>query len=117
MNGVPDPELVEAVEALSQEVQSFKRQVQINKVWRNALTGLVTLKAVTIIILIYTIVQVVNTQHREDTIQHDVLCPVYHLFVQSVDAPRAPGETDAAYAARIGARSQIHTSYDKLHCA
>lgn len=109
-------ELVTAVEELSAEVQGFKKQIKINRTWRNILTGLVMVKAITIIILIYAMVQLSHTQHDQQVTRKQVLCPLYSLFVQSVDAPRQPGETAVAYEQRQAARTLIHNSYTQLGC-
>ena len=107
-------ELAAAVEDLSTEVKDLKRKIEVNRTWRNVLTGLIVVKAITIIILVYTVVQLSHTQHDQQVTRQQVLCPLYSLFVQSVDAPRQPGETPTAYEQRQAARTQIHNSYTQL---
>lgn len=109
-------ELVAAVEGLSADVQGLQRQIRVNKTWRTALAVLSAGLIVVVAVLLYTIVQVVHTERAQEVTRRQVLCPLYSLFVQSVDAPRQPGETDVAYRERKAIRAQIHSSYTQLGC-
>lgn len=111
-----DDNLALAVEELSEEVRGLKRQIRINKNWRTALASLMVLKAITIIVLVVLFVNLNHTQDREQVTRSQVLCPLYGLFVQSVDAPQAPNESNAQFLQRVAARGQIHDSYRALGC-
>lgn len=111
-----DQDLTNAVEGLSEDINGLKRQLRINRNWRTALLALSGLKVVTIAVLVILFVNLSDTQHREQVTRSQVLCPLYSLFVKSVDAPRAPGETDQQYTQREAAKKQIHDSYTALGC-
>jgi|1185.fasta_scaffold764986_3 hypothetical protein len=111
-----DQDLTNAVEVLSHDIADLKNQLRINRNWRTALITLSALKVVTFIVLGVIIANLSDTQHREQITRSRVLCPLYSLFVKSVDAPRSPGETSDQYDQRVSAREQIHDSYAALGC-
>lgn len=112
-----DQDLTDAVEHLSEDINDFKRQLRINRNWRTVLLTLSGLKVVTIIVLVVLFANLSDTQHREQITRSQVLCPLYSLFVKSVDAPQRPGETADQYDQRLAARKQIHDSYTALKCS
>lgn len=109
-------EFLTEAKQLSSDVQGLKRQLRINRTWRNILTALVAAMVVMVVVLVITIVRLKDTQHREQVTRSQVLCPLYSLFVQSVDAPKSPVETTQQYQQRLAARPLIHDSYKKLGC-
>lgn len=111
-----DGNLALAVEDLSNEVKGLKRQLRINQMWRNSLVALALFMCIAIAVLGVVLVKVYDTQHKVNATRTLVLCPLYTIFVQQVDLPRQPQETDTQYAERLAVRKQMHDSYTTLKC-
>lgn len=111
-----DDNLALAVEDLANELKGLKRQLRINQMWRSSLLALSVVMCVAIAVLGVVVVKVYDTQHKVNATRTLVLCPLYTIFVQQVNLPRQPQETDTQYAERLAVRKQIQDSYTALSC-
>lgn len=105
-------DLQEARERAAADVAAERRDRRL-ATWKFGIVVLIDVVLSAVSVGLY-----VNLRDTEATLhqtQTAVLCPLYRLFVQAVQAPQA-GETDQQRAARIAAQEPILTGYTKLGC-
>lgn len=124
---IPDGEfqgLTEAVETLSADLRSLKRQTHVNRVWRNVLAVLVVVLVVVIADLAYTNKRTEDSLHQnyvtaqqQAQTRVQVLCPLYGLFLGAVQNPSQPAQTSAQKAQLAKDLAIIQKGYKSLGCS
>ena len=109
-------DLATAAGDLRTAVHDLQSRVTFARRWNIVLSVLVAAMVVGAVVLATVIVDLNRTQNAEDATRHQVLCPLYTLFVQSVNKPRGPTETAEQYAVREAVKPQILKSYSTLGC-
>jgi hypothetical protein len=108
-------DLSDSIDTLTTSIEHLQADTRVNRRVIRVLSGLVVLKVATIIVLFFALVGLSDTNRRLATTQHDVLCPLYQLFLSATAQPQ-PGETAAQKAQREAAAPLLAKSYRTLGC-
>jgi hypothetical protein len=123
-------DLITAAGELRAAVGDLQSRIKVNRRWNYILTGLVTLKAATIIVLIVVIVNLAHANSRiQDSLHQNyvtaqqqaqtrvnVLCPLYGLFLGAVAHPQQPAQTETQKAQLAKDTQIIKDGYRSLGC-
>jgi hypothetical protein len=123
-------ELAAEASKLRAAVHDLQERISFNRRWNQILTGLIALKAATIVVLIVVVVNLSHTNSRIQESLHlnyvtaqqqaqtrsQVLCPLYGLFLGAVETPSQPVETEQQRQQLAKDLKIIQDGYRSLGC-